>query len=66
MRLRPLERAAPRYTPGRDVALQVLPLELAHDPVRRQRFEQESRAVAALTFWIYRWKVAPVQDPADA
>ncbi len=33
---------------NRDVALKVLPSELAHDPIRRQRFEQESRAVAAL------------------
>ena len=31
-----------------------------------ERFEREARAVAALTFWICRWKVAPVQDPADA
>jgi eukaryotic-like serine/threonine-protein kinase len=33
---------------GREVALKVLPSELAHDALRRQRFEQESRSVAAL------------------
>src|SRR5271169_5223232 len=33
---------------NRDVALKVLPDELARDPGRRQRFEQEARSVAAL------------------
>jgi eukaryotic-like serine/threonine-protein kinase len=33
---------------GRDVALKVLPADVANDPVRRSRFEQEARAVAAL------------------
>ncbi len=32
----------------REIALKVLPAELAGDPERRQRFEQEARAVAAL------------------
>jgi len=33
---------------NRDVALKVLPEDLAYDPSRRRRFEQEARAVAAL------------------
>ncbi|SPF43382.1 Serine/threonine protein kinase [Candidatus Sulfopaludibacter sp. SbA4] len=33
---------------GRDVALKILPADFADDPSRRQRFEQEARAVAAL------------------
>src|SRR5690242_7902781 len=33
---------------GRDVALKILPAEVAADASRRQRFEQEARAVAAL------------------
>ena len=38
-----------RDTPlGRDVAVKIPPPEMAHDPARSQRFEQEARAIAAL------------------
>src|ERR1017187_7496142 len=33
---------------GRDVALKILPPDVANDSMRRQRFELEARAVAAL------------------
>ena len=33
---------------GREVAVKILPGELAHDPERRERFEREARIVAAL------------------
>ena len=33
---------------GREVAIKMLPPEMAKDPVRRRRFERESRALAAL------------------
>ena len=33
---------------GREVALKVLPAELANDSARRSRFEQEARVLAAL------------------
>ena len=32
----------------RDVAIKVLPSDLSGDPLRRQRFEREARAIAAL------------------
>ncbi len=34
---------------GREVAVKVLPLDVARDPDRRARFEREARAVAALS-----------------
>jgi serine/threonine protein kinase len=34
---------------GRDVALKILPAEVGNDASRRQRFELEARAVAALS-----------------
>src|SRR5437870_1269 len=46
---------------GRDVALKSLPAEVAHDPSRRQRFEQEARAVAALN----HPNIAAVYDVGD-
>jgi len=33
---------------GRDVAVKVLPADISADPARRQRFDTEARAVAAL------------------
>jgi eukaryotic-like serine/threonine-protein kinase len=33
---------------ARDVAVKVLPSDLSSDPIRRQRFEREARAIAAL------------------
>jgi eukaryotic-like serine/threonine-protein kinase len=33
---------------GRDVALKLLPADVAHDPERRRRFEREARLLAAL------------------
>ena len=34
---------------GRDVAIKILPTQIAHDTDRRARFEREARAIAALT-----------------
>jgi hypothetical protein len=34
---------------GRDVAIKVLPASVANDPARRERFEREAKAVAALS-----------------
>ena len=61
---------------NRDVALKVLPDDFARDPARRQRFEQEARAVAALNhpnivsvttsariFWSVSWSTARRSEP---
>jgi len=40
---------APDPRLGREVAIKVLPDSVASDPARLQRFEQEARAVAALS-----------------
>lgn len=34
---------------GRDVAIKILPKELSADPVRKQRFEREARAISGLS-----------------
>ena len=47
---------------NRDVALKVLPAEVANDPSRRQRFEQEARALAALN----HPNIVAVYDVGDA
>ncbi|MHC4993132.1 MAG: protein kinase domain-containing protein, partial [Planctomycetota bacterium] len=46
---------------GRDVALKILPAEVAGDPSRRQRFEIEARAVAALS----HPNIVPVYDVGE-
>src|SRR2546423_5782610 len=51
---------APRL--GRDVALKTLPAEMANDPARRQRFEQEARALAALN----HPNIVAIYDVGDA
>jgi len=45
---------------GREVAVKVLPEELASDPERKRRFEQEARAGIALAFAVPSW------EPSDA
>jgi hypothetical protein len=47
---------------NRDVALKVLPAEVANDPSRRHRFEQEARALAALN----HPNIVAVYDVGDA
>ena len=46
---------------NRDVAIKILPEDLAEDPSRRARFEQEARAVAALS----HPNIAAVYDVGD-
>jgi TolB-like protein/Flp pilus assembly protein TadD len=54
---------------GRDVAIKVLPAEFASDPERLKRFEQEARAVAALShpniLAIFDVGSAPVSSRAE-
>jgi serine/threonine-protein kinase len=55
---------------GRDVAIKVLPTDVAHDPDRLQRFEREAKALATLNHanvaTLHGMESAPAAEPGAA